>query len=439
MDKKKNFSDYITIKTLKGATISSHYILWGAVLFILVALIWAYFATLDEVSRGQGKVIPSSQVQIIQNLEGGIVKKLLISEGDIVEEGQTLMIIDDTQFSSSLKESEVKVKALQAKITRLVAETRNTPLRFNKDLEKNYKEVVNNEKALYSSRQRELDTRLTALQSQVDQKNSSLNELISKNEKLTRSYKLTKQELDLTEPLLKDGVVSKVEVIRLKRQANDLKGEIDENEIAIKRSRLSVEEANSKMYETAVGFRSASLNELNKARAELAPLLEGRTALKDRVSRTHVKSPVKGTVKQIFVNTIGGVISPGMDLIEIVPLNDTLLVEAYIKPAEIAFIHPGQIAIVKITAYDFAIYGGLPGNVEHISADTVKPEGNETEDDLYEIRVRTKNALLDKHGQPLPIIPGMQASVDILTGQKSVLDYILKPILKAKQLALTER
>jgi adhesin transport system membrane fusion protein len=439
MNNKKKFSDDITIRTLKGPSITSHYILWGAVIFIIVALLWAHFASLDEISRGQGKVIPSSQVQIVQNLEGGIVEQLLVSEGEIVNKGQIIMIIDDTQFSSSLKESEVKVKALQAKITRLIAETRNTPLRFNQELETNYKEVVNNEKALYSSRQRELETRLSALQSQVDQKNSSLKELMSKKEKLTRSYQLTKEELDLTTPLLADGVVSQVEVIRLKKEVNDLQGEIDETEIAIKRSKLSVEEANSKMYETAVGFRSTSLNELNKARTELAPLLEGSTALKDRVKRTQVKSPVKGTIKQIFVNTIGGVISPGMDLMEIVPLNDTLLVEAYIKPAEIAFIHPGQNAMAKITAYDFAIYGGLPGNVEHISADTVKPDGQNTEEDFYEIRVRTKNALLDKKGKPLPIIPGMQASVDILTGQKTVLDYIMKPILKAKQKALTER
>ncbi|NQY42855.1 MAG: HlyD family type I secretion periplasmic adaptor subunit [Legionellales bacterium] len=380
MNKEKKLSDDITIGTLKGPSTSSHYILWGALAFILIGLIWANFAILDEISRGEGKVIPSSQVQVIQNLEGGIIKNILVSEGEIVEKNQILMVIDDTQFTSSLKESEVRVKALQAKITRLVSETRNVPLQFSYALEKNYPDIVKNEKALYSSRQRELETRLSTLKSQVDQKNSSLKELISKKYKLTRSYELIKQELDLTEPLLIDGAVSKVEVIRLKRQANDLSGEIEETKISINRSQLSVEEAKSKMHEIAVGFRSASLDELNRTRAELAPLVEGSAALEDRVKRTQVKSPVRGTVKQIFINTIGGVITPGMDLLEIVPLNDTLLVEAYIKPSDIAFIHPGQDAIVKITAYDFAIYGGLPGNVEHISADTVKPEGQEQEE-----------------------------------------------------------
>lgn len=435
----KNLSDDISIKTLKGPSISSHYILWGAATFMVIAIIWANFAVLDEVSRGEGKVIPSSQVQVIQNLEGGIVKQILVAEGQVVEQDQVLMIIDDTQFTSSLQESRVRAKSLEARIARLIAETRNIALRFNADLEGNYPELIRNEKALYSSRQRELETKLSTLQSQVDQKESALNELISKKTKLERSYQLIKQELELTEPLLEDGAVSKVEVIRLKRQANEIKGEIAETEIAINRSQLSVEEAKSKMFEIAVGFRSASLDDLNRSRAELAPLIESSTALEDRVNRTHVKSPVKGTIKQIFVNTIGGVITPGMELIEIVPLNDTLLVEAYINPSDIAFIHPGQEAIVKVTAYDFAIYGGLPATVEHISADTVKPEGYEQDKDYYEIRVRTKSALHDKHGKPLPIIPGMQASVDILTGHKSVLDYIMKPILKAKQRALTER
>ncbi len=439
MDNKKKFSNDIAINTLRDPNISSHYILWGALAFIIIALTWAYFAKLDEVSRGEGKVIPSSQIQVIQNLEGGIIEKILISEGQIVNKDQVLMIIDDTQFTSSLKESEVRVKTLKAKITRLVSETRNTPLKFHKDLENSSSDIVKSEKALYSSRQRELETRLSTLKSQVDQKNSVLKELISRNLKTSRSYELIKQELDLTEPLLIDGAVSKVEVIRLKRQANELAGEITEAKIAINRSQLSVEEAKSKMHEIAVGFRSASLDELNKTRAELAPLIEGSAALKDRVKRTQVKSPVQGTIKQIFINTIGGVIAPGMDLLEIVPLNDTLLIEAYIKPSDIAFIHPGQNAIVKITAYDFAIYGSLPGNVEHISADTVRPEERNKEEDFYEIRVRTRNELSDKFGQPLPIIPGMQASVDILTGEKSVLDYIMKPILKTRQKALTER
>ncbi len=436
MSSKNIFTDDTTIQTLTGPDINSHYILWGVAAFIVIALIWAHFAVLDEVSRGEGKVIPSSQVQVIQNLEGGIIEKILVSEGDIVEKGQVLMEIDYTLFTSSLKESQVRARALEAKLARLMAETSNVELQFPSNLALDFPVLVKNEKALYSSRQRELNTKLSTLKSQADQKLNALQELISKKRKTARSYELIKQELDLTEPLLADGAVSKVEVIRLKRQANELKGELDEINIAIQRSQLAVEEARSKMKEIANSFRSTSLSELNTVRAELGPILENRAALKDRVDRTQVRSLVKGTIKQIFVNTLGGVVSPGMDLIEIVPLNDTLLVEAFIRPADIGFIHPGQNAIVKITAYDFSIYGGLPAIVEHISADTVK---NEDDEDMYEIHVRTKNALHDKRGKVLPIIPGMLASIDILTGEKSVLDYILKPILKTKQQALRER
>jgi len=436
MSSKNIFTDDTTIQTLTGPDINSHYILWGCAAFIFIAIVWAYFAVLDEVSRGEGKVIPSSQVQVIQNLEGGIIEKILVREGEIVEKGQVLMEIDDTFFSSSLKESQVRARALEAKLARLMAETSNVELQFPTSLALDHPELVKNEKALYSSRQRELNTKLSTLKSQTDQKLNALQELISKKRKTARSHELIKQELDLTEPLLAEGAVSKVEVIRLKRQANELKGALDEINIAIKRAQLAVEEARSKMKEIANSFRSSSLSELNTVRAELGPILENRAALKDRVDRTQVRSLIKGTIKQIFINTIGGVVSPGMDLIEIVPLNDTLLIEAYIRPADIGFIHPGQNAIVKITAYDFSIYGGLPATVEHISADTVK---NDADEEMYEIHVRTRSALHDKRGNILPIIPGMLATVDILTGEKSVLDYILKPILKTKQQALRER
>lgn len=428
-----------SIKTLKGASSTSHYILWVSAVFLVLIIIWAKFAVLDEVSKGEGKVIPSSQVQVIQNLEGGIIKEILVHEGQVVAKGETLMTIDDTQFASSLQESLVKLKMLETKLTILMAEAEESTPTFDAKLQQDFPNIVKNEMNLYQSRQDQLQSLLAVLDSQTQQKKNLLAELTAKQDRLASSVQLIKKELSLTEPLLAEGVVSEVEIIRLQRQANNLDGEYKETSIAMQRAELAVKESLSKIQETKLSFKSESLTTLNSAKIEMSILIENRKTLADRVDRTVVTSPVDGTIKQIFINTIGGVIAPGMELIEIVPLNDTLLIEAFVKPADIAFIHPGQEAIVKITAYDFSIYGGLPAILEHISADTVRPDGQNNQQDLYEIHVRTKNSLYDKQGNLLPIIPGMQASVDVLTGQKSVLDYILKPILKTKQEALRER
>lgn len=424
------------LETLSGPSPSSHYIIWFSLLFISIGLLWANFAVLDEVSRGEGKVIPSSEIQIIQNLEGGIVQQILVKEGDVVKKNQTLLLIDATRFSSSYKETFVKIKSLEAKLIRLQAEVDLTELTFPEDKFKSFPDLVKNEQALYESRKEELNTRISTLENQVAQKTQEIAELETKKTQLTKSLDLINQELDMTKPLLAEGAVSQVEILRLERQANDLKGELDASIIAVKRMADAAEEAKSKLKEVQTSFRSTVYDEITKTKAELAPLLESNLALEDRVNRTIIRSPVDGTIKKLNITTIGGVVQPGMDLVEIVPLNDTLLIEAHIKPADIGFIHPGQNAMVKITAYDYAIYGGLPATVEYISADTIK---NEKDEHFYEIRVRTKKGLIDKSGKPLVIIPGMMATVDILTGEKTVMDYLLKPVLKAKQKALTER
>jgi adhesin transport system membrane fusion protein len=367
----------------------THIILWTAAFFIIAALMWANYAVLDEVTTGQGKVIPSSEVQIIQNLEGGIIKNIFVKEGQIVKKNQILMQIDNTRFMSSYDESERKKDALQLEIIRINAEISKTPPVFPEELKKSQPDLVKDQQSLYESRLREFN-------------------------QLQVSLELAQKELDMTRPLLKTGSVSPVEVIRLERSVNEIKGSIDK-------------------------FTSDELDKLNKARGDLSALIEANKADKDRLTRTTVRSPVYGIIKQIKTTTIGGVVQPGSDIIEIVPLDDTLLIEAKIRPADIGFIHPGQKAMVKITAYDFSIYGGLEGTVEQISADTIIDETDKKNESYYMIRVRTEKNHLGTESKPLPIIPGMLATVDILTGQKSVLAYILKPILKAKQSALRER
>ena len=424
------------LKTIQGPGGKAHLILWLSVIFILVSLLWASLAQLDEVTRADGKVIPSRQVQIIQNLEGGILNKILVKEGEVVEKNQILMHIDDTRFSSSFRESHLTKNALLLRVARLTAEAQDKAFLISHGIKKESPELSASELSLYHARQRELESKMRLLDNQLEQKNHELNEMKAKQHQIKTSYSLVAKEMSMTEPLVLEGAVSKVELLRVQRVANDLAGELETTKHAIPRIQSELKGIETKKSEVKNAYLTEVSNELNEAKSELSRVSETNVALQDRVNRTAVRTPVRGTVKDIHINTVGGVIQPGMELIEVVPLDDTLLVEARVRPADIAFIHPGQSAMVKITAYDFAIYGGLKGQVEHISADTIEDEEGHS---FYEIRVRTDKNFLGAPKKPLPIIPGMTATVDILTGKKSVLDYLLKPILRAKHTALRER
>lgn len=433
----KDFLTDVNAANLYGASIISHLILWLAFSFIVIAIIWANFATLDEVTRGTGKIIPSSQIQVIQNLEGGIVLDILVKEGDIVEKGQTLLKLDTVRFASSLNETKLKYYDLLATTARLSAEVNQQEMILPEEVLKNNPEVANDAKQLLISRQNALKANQRILKDQINQKKQDLVELKSKSLQISRSYKLLKEELAMSEPLVAEGAMSRVEILRIQRAANDLQGELTAARLSIPRLKSSLNEAENKLSELEIRFHTEALDELNQAKAELDRTTETVLALKDRVTRTQVLSPVKGTIKQLKVSTVGGVVKPGMDLVEIVPLEDQLLIEAEVRPADIAFLHPGQKAIVKLTAYDFSIYGGLEATLEHISADTITNEENG--ESYFIIRLRTRKNYLEKNGERLKIIAGMTAEVDILTGKKSVLDYILKPILKARATALRER
>lgn len=418
--------------------LQSHLILWLSVLFVLIMLVWAGFASLDEVTRGMGKTIPSSQVQVVQNLEGGILAEILVEEGQLVEKDQILLQLDTVRFSSSYKETQLKYYELLANTARLSAEVNGSSLTIPDEVLKKAPQIADNARQLWVSRQNELKSNTEILADQVRQKQQEIVEIQAKSEQLARSFKLLQDEVKMSEPLVADGAMSQVELLRLQRAANDLRGELSAANLTLPRIKSMLDEARNKLEEVKIRFKTDALKQLNEAKAELDRTSESATALADRVNRTRVLSPVKGTVKRLKVNTVGGVIQPGMDLLEIVPLEDRLLIEAKIRPADIAFLRPGQQAVVKLTAYDYSIYGGLDAELEHISADTLASEEKDGES-YYLIRLHTHKNVLEKNGQRLEIMAGMTAEVDILTGKKTVLDYLLKPILKARDKALTER
>ncbi len=414
-------------------------LLWGVCLLVLLLLCWAYLAEIDEFTRGEGRVVPSSEVQIVQNLEGGILAKLFVGDGDLVERGQPLLLIDDTMVSSSYRERSLQAAQLGAKIVRLRAESLGTD--FEGELAKLKTpadaKLIQTERDLFNSRHLEAGGKLDILRQRVEQKRQELSAVRLSRASLAESHELLNREMLVTRPLVEKGAVSHVELLRLERQLNDLKGELGKATIAIPRLQAEYDEARKSVESFNQTFAAEARKELNDAMAELGRLEEGNEAYADRVARTEVKSPVRGTVKRLLVNTIGGVIQPGMDLVEIVPTDDSLLVDAKVLTKDIAFIHPGQEAMVKFTAYDFSIHGGLKARVTQISPDSI--EDKEQGVWYYQVRLETESTVLGSPGKPLPIIPGMTTQVDILTGKKTVLDYLLKPILKTRELALRER
>jgi membrane fusion protein, adhesin transport system len=410
--------------------------IWGLIAFVVFCLLWANFAVVDEVTRGDGKAIPSSRLQKIQNLEGGIVAELFVREGQIVEVGDPLLRLDDTRFASNVGETEADRLALLLRVERLSAEVQDRELVVSDEVREKAPGQADNEIQLFNSRKQQLLDEVAGLEEQLTQRRQELREFASKQGQFRNSLSLLRQEIQMSEPLVAEGAISQVEVLRLKRAEVESRGQLEATTLAMPRAEAAIKEVERKIDETRGRFRSEALTELNEARTELSKIQSTGKALEDRVNRTLVTSPVRGIVKQLLVNTIGGVIQPGSDLVEIVPLDENLLVEARIRPQDIAFLHPGQEAMVKFTAYDYTIYGGLKAELEQIGADTVTDdEGNS----FYVIKLRTNRSHLGSEENPLLIIPGMVASVDIITGKKSVLSYLLKPIIRARAEALRER
>ena len=415
----------------------SHILLMVIAAFFVTFVIWANFATLDEETHGEGKVIPSSQVQVIQNLEGGIIDAFLVKEGDKVKAGQTLIKLSNVDAASSLGANQAKYLGLKATIARLQAEVNGkaTPS-FPDDVVKGAPQSVSAEMETFRTDMQSLASQTEVYQEQLSQRQQEVKELTTKIADAKSVISLSRQERDMIAPLVKRGSASKVELIQLDRALKEKEGELNSLQAALPRTQDAVDEAKAKISEVKNAAKAQAQTELSAKTIEMSSIKQTLSSLQDRKTRTDIKSPVNGTVKNINVTTVGGVVKPGADIMEIVPDDDQLLVEARIRPRDIAFLHPGQKAMVKITAYDFSIYGGLPGKVVDISADTITDRRDQS---FYRVRIRTDHKTLKRKGQVLPIIPGMVATVDILTGHKTVMEYLLKPFLKTVDTAMHER
>jgi adhesin transport system membrane fusion protein len=413
-----------------------HYLLFGCLMFIVIAVIWASLAKINIVTKGMGKIIPAGKIQVVQHLEGGIVDKILVREGDHVSKGQILMEIDDVNYSSLYSEGLLKYATLQASIARLDAEANDKSYELPKEFDQRYKVYAESEYQAYLNDIGSIDSKLQTLKQQIYQRQSELQGLQERLHKNEASYKLIQEELKMTRDLYNEGAAAKVEVLRIERQASDAAGDLAELKANEKRAQDAVSEAQNKLDELRDEFRSQAAKELVEAKAKLAEQEQTNITLQDRARRTILRSPVTGIVNVLHVNTVGGTVKPGEELVDIVPTGDNLLVEAKVLPSDIAFVYPGQKATVKITAYDYTIYGGLDGKVEFISADSITDKDGKS---YYLVTVRTDKDYLGKADKPMSIIPGMMAEVDILTGERTVLTYILKPLLRASQSAWREK
>lgn len=419
-----------------GARWLPHALLGAILAFFVFAFGWAALTELDEVARGEGRVITRSQIQLVQNLEGGILAEILVREGDVVEKDQVLMRIDPTRFVSAFREGEQGVLGLKAKIARLAAEADGVRFAMPGEVEKGSPVLAAQERSLHETRRRDLATRSAILQQQLAQRENELKELQAREARLRESFALIQKEIAITAPLVRQGVVSEIELLRQEREAARIRTELDGATLAAPRVRAAIAEAKKRIEDNLTSFRAQAGIELSQARAELARLAENIPALEDRVTRATVRSPARGIVKTIPNKTVGGVVQPGSAMAEVVPLEDRLLVETRIRPSDIAFVKTGQRAVVKITAYDYSIYGGLEGRIEYVSADSIVPQQGEP---FYLAHVRTDNNAIAYGGRQFAVIPGMTASVDVLTGKRTVLYYLLKPVNRARQQALRER
>jgi adhesin transport system membrane fusion protein len=408
-------------------------LLYAIALSVVVMIVWATFAEVDIVTRGQGKVIPSRQVQILGSQDGGVITEILVREGDLVQQGQLLLKLDQTRSQSSLGENMAERSGLIVRAARLRAMVDGQPFEPSQVMLTETADIVYQEQQLYDSRLEELEVQKGIARQQLKQRREELRELGVRRGQLGRELELATEELSRTTPMIESGAVSPVEVLRLQREVNKAEGELKQTRAQLSRVSASISEAEGKLAGVDLEFSNGVREQLADTVNRINALTEAGAGLSDRVRQTNLLSPVTGTIKQLLYNTVGGIVLPGRDIVELIPADDSLLVEVRVRPQDIAFMAPGQVANVKVTAYDFVVYGGLEGKVEQIGADTVlDEEGNA----FYEVSVRTTTVAF---GKDQPIIPGMTVEVDILTGKKTIMAYLMKPVLRAQQRSLSER
>lgn len=411
-------------------------LLWVCCGGVGLLLLWAALAEIDELARGTGQVVPAQRTQVIQNLEGGILREITVHEGQRVDAGDILVRIDNETADSQFREATSRSLEAQAAIARLEAEIVGAEPDYSLEVQQADQELVKRQNALLKARQAQRQAEIRVLEAQHQLRLQEAAEQKERKIQLEASLKLAERQRDLARPLMQSRTFSSLDFINLEQKVQALVSELAQSEQSVPRLLMSAQEMRERIALRQSEFLSQNHAEINKLKAELLSLQALLRAGADKVTRTEVRSPVRGTVKRIAINTLGGVIKPGESIMEIVPLDDTLVIEAHFSPADIAFLYPGQKAVVRLSAYDYAVYGSISAQIEQISADTLQgPRG----DYYYLVKLRTKEQALHHGGQELPIMPGMMAQVDVLTGKKTVLSYLAKPLLRAKQDSLRER
>lgn len=435
-DKDLEYMSSLSQAALEKPTFKSQLIVWSILLVFIWAIVWANFTELDKIVRGEGKVVPSTKVQLVQNYEGDIIESILVSTGDQVQRDQILIQLDNTQFLSSFGERLVEQQALEAKAARLRAEATGKQFTVLKTYGSHYEqEAYARELELYHNRILQLRTSKNIVEQQIIQANTELTDAYTQEIQLKNSHSLLQKEIDMTMPLVRQGYASEVDLLKIQRELNDTFGKLKAVGHSIPKYQSVISEAGQKIKEAEQKFSNEAQESLNDVLAKISQMDSSKTAIKDKVTRTSIRSPVNGTISELLVATIGEVVQPGSDIIKIVPNDDSLVLETKILPSDIGFIYPGLKTKVKFTAYDFSIYGGLDGVVEKISADTITDDKGNS---FYIVRIKTDKNHLGSPADPLYLMAGMMATVDIVVGKHSVLEYLVKPIIKAREMALRE-
>lgn len=415
---------------------ASRIFLWSIAALVALFFLWAGLSSVDEIARGQGQVVPSREVQTVQSLEGGILAELLVAEGDFVQKDQPLLRISDVSFSSEERGAEARLESLRVKVARLEAEADGKDFVVPEDIARAAPQVAANEKALYESRQAELRNATDILDQKIAQAKAQLSEVQEELDSLAKSRGLLQEELSITSEMVRQKAAPRLEEIRLRRELSEISGKISAGGQRRAGLESELESAHKSRKDQDDKFRSQALGELGQARTELVGIEEGLKSIGDRVDRTALRAPVAGVVNKIALKTVGGVIEPAMRLVEIVPVGDDLKIVARVSPNDIGFLKVGQSVKVRVTAYDSVRYGRLDGKVARVGANSVTDkDGNVS----FEIEVRTDKNHLGKAENPLPVTPGMVAQIDVVTGRRTILEYLLKPILRARESALRER
>jgi adhesin transport system membrane fusion protein len=433
-------ADLAYMRSLSAAVVqrSPRYLITVLLVFaglFLAMVAWMTWAHVDVVVRGSGKVIPAGQVQQVQSLEGGVVAEILVQEGDLVEPNQPLLKLSDVAFSSSFEENQLKYYELQARSIRLRAEGYDEAFEVSPEVAATIPELVRSERSLFDSNQQQLVDTLSIYRQQLSQQENGLEEGRAKQRQLRKSLNLVREEITIKQPLVEERIISEIDFLQLRQREAEIEGELETVTITIPRLQSSIEEARRKLSQIEHDFRNEAKRELNEVLAEMTRFEQTQAALGDRVNRTTLRSPVQGVVKRLYANSIGGVVKAGDNVLEIVPLGDQPLVEVRIKPSDIALIQSGQPTRLKFSAYDFAISGSLGGEVIYVSADTTTTDEGES---YYIVRVLPENTYLGSNAERLPVKVGMTTEADIVTGKKTVLQYLLKPINRGLQKAMTE-